>query len=116
METKEQYSLQTTFIKSVSAYMHKWQDINTWKQSLDSLEKKVVADKNAFAKTQQWWQQFWNRSFIKIDKGNTNSKPWEVGRNYQLFRYMLACNAHGAWPTKFNGGLLTVDPVYTDTE
>ena len=27
---------------------------------------------------------------------------------------MLACNAHGAWPTKFNGGLLTVDPVYTD--
>ncbi len=28
---------------------------------------------------------------------------------------MLACNAHGIWPTKFNGGLLTVDPVFTDT-
>jgi hypothetical protein len=27
---------------------------------------------------------------------------------------MLACNAHGTWPTKFNGGLLTVDPVFTD--
>ncbi len=39
----------------------------------------------------------------------------EIGRNYQLFRYMLALNAKGTWPTKFNGGLLTVDPVYTDT-
>jgi hypothetical protein len=28
---------------------------------------------------------------------------------------MLACNAHGVWPTKFNGGLFTVDPVFTDT-
>ena len=28
---------------------------------------------------------------------------------------MLACNAKGSWPTKFNGGLLTVDPVFTDT-
>ena len=28
---------------------------------------------------------------------------------------MLACNAHGEWPTKFNGGLFTVDPVFTDT-
>ncbi len=54
------------------------------------------------------------RSFINIDEGKNDSKSWEVGRNYQLFRYMLACNAHGAWPTKFNGGLLTVDPVYTD--
>jgi hypothetical protein len=28
---------------------------------------------------------------------------------------MLALNAFGKWPTKFNGGLLTVDPVFTDT-
>jgi hypothetical protein len=32
-----------------------------------------------------------------------------------LFRYMLACNAKGHWPTKFNGGLLTVDPIFTDS-
>jgi hypothetical protein len=101
---------------SVSLYLHNAQvaDISTWKQSLDSLEQKINADKNGFAKTQQWWQQFWSRSFINIDEGKKDSKSWEVGRNYQLFRYMLACNAHGAWPTKFNGGLLTVDPVYTD--
>ncbi|MBP6023531.1 DUF5703 domain-containing protein [Ferruginibacter sp.] len=84
-----------------------------WHQSLKSVLINAN-EKNAFAKTQQWWQQFWNRSFIAIDKNNINSKPWELGRNYQLFRYMLACNAKGFWPTKFNGGLLTVDPLYTD--
>ncbi|MBL7737947.1 MAG: hypothetical protein JNK14_01925 [Chitinophagaceae bacterium] len=71
-------------------------------------------DKDAFSKTQQWWKEFWNRSFITIDGSNVSSKSWEVGRNYQLFRYMLGCNAKGFWPTKFNGGLLTVDPLYTD--
>ena len=33
-------------------------------------------------------------------------------RNYELFRYMLGCNAYGQWPTKFNGGLFTFDPLY----
>ncbi len=71
-------------------------------------------EKNAFIKTQQWWSAFWSRSYITIDESHANSKAWELGRNYQLFRYMLGCNAKGFWPTKFNGGLLTVDPLYTD--
>ena len=92
------------------------ENIETWKTSLDSVKKDEAADrKNAFARSQKWWQQFWSRSIIEIDKGDTGSKAWQVGRNFQLFRYMLACNAHGIWPTKFNGGLLTVDPVFTDT-
>lgn len=105
-------------IHALNLYLHTAQaeNIVTWKQSLDSVEKIVDAtNKKAFAKAQQWWQQFWDRSFIQIDKDNTSSKAWEVGRNFQLFRYMLACNAKGVWPTKFNGGLLTVDPVFTDS-
>lgn len=90
-------------------------DIATWKQSLDSLQKKIVADKTAFQQSQQWWKQYWSRSFIAVDPNKKELRSWEVGRNYQLFRYMLACNAKGDWPTKFNGGLLTVDPIYTDT-
>ncbi|MEJ8819825.1 DUF5703 domain-containing protein [Lacibacter sp. H407] len=90
-------------------------DIATWKQSLDSLQQKAKIDKTSFQKTQQWWKEFWSRSFIAVDPTQKDKRSWEVGRNYQLFRYMLACNAKGAWPTKFNGGLLTVDPIYTDT-
>jgi hypothetical protein len=102
---------------SLNLYLYTTQveNIETWKQGLASLKKGIPDNRIAFDKTQQWWQQFWNRSFIQIDKPNTNSKAWETGRNFQLFRYMLACNARGAWPTKFNGGLFTVDPVYTDT-
>ncbi len=102
---------------SLQLYLHTAQtsNIEQWKQGLGSLIKTTPANKIAFDKSQQWWKEFWERSFIRIDEANINSKAWEMGRNFQLFRYMLACNAHGAWPTKFNGGLFTVDPVYTDT-
>lgn len=85
-----------------------------WHQSLKSLLSQF-GNKDAFAKTQSWWQQFWNRSFININETDTSSKAWQIGRNYQLFRYMLGCNSNSQWPTKFNGGLFTVDPIYTDT-
>jgi hypothetical protein len=96
-------------------YTQQTEDIGLWKNGLTSLKKSVSSNKSAFVKTRQWWTEFWDRSFIQIDEANPNSKAWEIGRNFQLFRYMLACNAHGAWPTKFNGGLFTVDPVFTDT-
>ena len=88
-----------------------------------------------------WWRQFWQRSFIELypesgagasvlqaDVAADGSSGvyadasaeargeienlWRIGRNYQLFRYQLGCNAYGAWPTKFNGGLFTFDPVF----
>jgi hypothetical protein len=104
--------------QSLLLYLHTDQvsDISTWKKSLDSLQHGEASNfKKCFSRSQQWWQQFWSRSFIQINKDNQRSTAWEVGRNFQLFRYMLALNAFGKWPTKFNGGLLTVDPVFTDT-
>lgn len=86
-----------------------------WLERIRDLQS-ASKDKNAFAKTQQWWKQFWSRSFIKLNGSDTASVAWKVGRNFQLFRYMLACNAHGVWPTKFNGGLFTVDPVFTNPD
>jgi Domain of unknown function (DUF5703) len=101
----------------LNLYLHTAQveNIKTWKNTLDSLKKKSQNISLSFYNTQLWWKQFWNRSFVEIDKANINGKAWEIGRNFTLFRYMLACNAKGNWPTKFNGGLLTVDPVFTDT-
>ncbi|GAC1428032.1 MAG: hypothetical protein NVSMB7_04940 [Chitinophagaceae bacterium] len=65
--------------------------------------------KTALAKTREWWRRFWNRSYIFIE-----GKDSFISRNYQLFRYQLGCNAFGKWPTKFNAGLFTFDPVYVD--
>ena len=37
-----------------------------------------------------------------------------MGRNYALFRYMLASGLNGREPILFNGGALTFDPLFAD--
>ena len=88
-----------------------------WQDRLDSVAHDAKASwSSALKATQNWWKQFWERSYIFIDPDNTNpdNTAWQAGRNYQLFRYMLGCNAFGKYPTKFNGGLFTFDPVYVN--
>jgi hypothetical protein len=90
-----------------------------WEQKLDSVIREAASNKKtALQNTQNWWKQYWERSYIFINPDNADSQSpeWQTGRNYQLFRYMLGCNAYGAYPTKFNGGLFTYDPVYTNPE
>jgi hypothetical protein len=65
-------------------------------------------------KNETWWKNFWDRSFIHIHTAG-DSLGFEISRNYQLFRYQLACNAFGEYPTKFNGGLFTFDPALVDS-
>lgn len=90
-----------------------------WKDGLQKTIDNARKNKKTALKTsQKWWNNYWNRSFVFIntDENKINSPEWQVGRNYQLFRYMLGCNAHGKYPTKFNGGLFTVDPVFTNKQ
>jgi hypothetical protein len=87
-----------------------------WKSQLEQIRRDAAATrKNARQQTLDWWKQFWDRSYIFIEGSETDEK-WQVARNYQLFRYQQACNAYGKWPTKFNGGLFTFDPVYIDED
>jgi len=87
--------------------------VEQWKKGLYRLAAAARAgDDAAFEKTTAWWRQFWQRSCILLNPAepDENDKVWQIGRNYQLFRYMLGCNAYGQYPTKFNGGLFTYDP------
>lgn len=68
--------------------------------------------KASMERSKQWWHQYWQRSYIK----SSNPEAAHVARNYELFRYMLGCNAYGEWPTKFNGGLFCFDPVYVQDD
>ncbi|WP_316758191.1 DUF5703 domain-containing protein [Pedobacter aquatilis] len=61
----------------------------------------------------KWWNDYWKKSFIYINSDDKAAD--QSARNYQLFRYMLGCNAFGKYPTKFNGGLFTYDPQLTDS-
>lgn len=94
-------------------YQQQAKDIDAWKQQIGRL---IQDYKPSHANTINWWHKFWKRSFVFINpKKNESDTAWQLGRNYQLFRYMLGCNAYGAYPTKFNGGLFTFDPELTDS-
>jgi len=84
--------------------------LEAWMDALHALMNEVSL--NAEAETRSWWDAFWQRSWIVIDpdRPDPSAKPWQIGRNYQLFRYQLGCNAYGDYPTKFNGSNFTYDP------
>ena len=86
--------------------------VDEWRQNLNKIQKKQLANTDADRKaSRKWWNSFWKRSYINM-YSDTDPKAREIARNYQLFRYMLACNAYGDTPTKFNGSLFTFDPCY----
>ncbi|MBB6003795.1 DUF5703 domain-containing protein [Arcicella rosea] len=94
----------------IALHVAQTETFEEWQKGLNNiLIEAVNHKKEAFQQTITWWKNFWNRSYIYIE-----GKDSTVSRNYQLFRYQLACNAYGRWPTKFNGGLFTFDPAHVD--
>lgn len=85
--------------------------VDEWMAALDETAK-MVNKKKDLKGSRQWWNSFWQRSYVTTD--NPDCK--DIVTNYNLFRYMLGCNAYGEWPTKFNGGLFTFDPEYVKPE
>ncbi len=87
--------------------------IDEWKKNLfKRTEETLKSNKTALTNTLEWWHTFWERSHVVILPKNSDQKDpvWQMGRNYQLFRFQLGCNSFGEYPTKFNGGNLTFDP------
>jgi hypothetical protein len=106
--------------QSVEIHLYTTQnDITAWNNGLkNQISDYKTKGKQAEKNTMVWWNNFWNRSFIYTQKSNSTAKDsvYQIGQNYQLFRYMLGCNAYGKYPTKFNGGLFAVDPVFTNPD
>lgn len=82
--------------------------VNQWMAQLEKTAQVPPLNKARTA-TRNWWNQFWQRSFIECQ-----SDQQALSRNYTLFRYMMGCNAYSEWPTKFNGGLFTFDPNFVN--
>ncbi|KAJ9132070.1 hypothetical protein NKR23_g11429 [Pleurostoma richardsiae] len=90
-------------------------DVDSWLSSLITSVSSVAGATQA--KTLDWWHSFWDRSYIIINPDSPVTDPgFQVGKNYQYFRYMMACNAKGKFPTRFNGGLFTFDPVLVSND
>ena len=54
----------------------------------------------------QWWDVFWNRSWIFATGDDAATK---VTRGYVLQRFVSACAGRGGAPIKFNGSIFTMD-------
>lgn len=103
----------TTFNLAILMHSGYYKSNKEWEKSINK-SASIKTDKASLFKTHQnFWKSFWSQSYIFInnDKANPSDSIWQVGRNYNIFRYQMACNARGEYPTKFNGGLFTYDPV-----
>ena len=89
---------------------------DSWDVALDKLiDRSPKDDAEAWKESQAWWAEFWKRSHLVINSGRGEKDAgWQIGRNYQLFRYMLASNVRGRESTQFNGGVFTFDPAYVN--
>lgn len=96
-------------------YAEQCNNSEEWESKVNEIAGQISSKKDQ-VNTRIWWEQVWKRSWLK--SGNQSEVPdnkvQELIRNYNLFRYMLACNAYGKWPTRFNGGLFTFDPSRVD--
>ncbi len=86
--------------------------LDEWQAQVKMLEAaKRATAKADWQSTTAWWRGFWDRSRIVINPGKGPDDPaWQTGRNYQLFRALLASNRTGEFPTLFNGGHFACEP------
>lgn len=104
------------FHLTITTNIAQTETLGEWLDGLKNIQKRqlqsTASDRKA---SRQWWKEFWQRSYIYMESP-TDTTAFQLARNYQLFRYMLACNAYGDTPTKFNGSLFTFDPCFVKSK
>jgi alpha-L-fucosidase 2 len=78
-----------------------------WQSQLSGLLKKEMLRDQVAARAahEQWWRDFWSRSWIHVSGTPEADK---VSQGFALQRYMMAASSRGDFPAKYNGGLFTV--------
>lgn len=101
---------------TIVTHIAQTESLAQWENHLLATCKQVNKTKGNLSENKKWWNNFWQRSWIITlpNKTERSSELWQTARNYQLMRYQLGCNLYGDYPSKFNGGNFTVDPILTD--
>lgn len=101
-------------------------DTEAWIRKLEDRASEEIDTEVDWIAHKEWWSQFWNRSWITISDNTVPQADKEqfdgegyikhrdekdkgalVAQNYNVFRYLMACQSRGRNQTKFNGGLFT---------
>ncbi|MDD5706290.1 MAG: DUF5703 domain-containing protein, partial [Kiritimatiellae bacterium] len=87
--------------------------IETWMEAMrrQAAETQVGDWEAARTAHQAWWNDFWNRSWVRASCQDPQKRElvFNQGRGYVLHRFMSACAGRGASPIKFNGSIFTFD-------
>ena len=102
-------------------------DAAKWIETIGQQASRPVDAQKDWKNHCAWWTAFWDRSWI-VTSDNTvptaererfNGEPSAAGtrdekdgaavvaQNYNVFRFLMACQSRGRVQTKFNGGILT---------
>ena len=78
-----------------------------WRKNAETILSQVecIPVAKAWNAHADWWQQFWDRSWIQVSGDDMAEK---VSQGYAMNRYMTAICGRGKYPIKFNGSILTV--------
>ncbi len=113
LETKNDTTLQTSNTANnqlISIYPLTTNGITVkeWQAHLDKQVASINALnlKKTWAAHEDWWNNFWHRSWIFIHADDSAKK---INQGYILQRFVTACAGRGAYPIKFNGSVFIVD-------
>lgn len=80
-------------------------DAETWIKELEAAASAAPAFDEAQARTEKYWADYWNRSFVTV------SDP-VVTQAYVLSKFLLACQMRSAMLANFCGGIFRMHPNY----
>ena len=97
---------QSSFRLDVHALTDQSKRVEDWHAALEkSVAKTDATDLETARKAhQQWWEQFWDRSWIRVSGDESAEK---VTQGYAMQRWMAAGGGRGAQPMKYNGSIFT---------
>jgi len=110
----------------IHSLTHQAPDPEDWITRIQKEASKPFDSQADWTRHCQWWSEFWKRSWIRISdpsidpdvKGELHGEGYIserrekdeaalITQNYNVFRYLMACQSRGKNQTKFNGGLFT---------
>lgn len=123
-----------TFDIRIHALTKQAPDISGWIGAIEQQAAQPINVEADWERHCNWWSEFWNRSWIAVtdnslplsDREQFNGEGYRnqreeknsgalVAQNYNVFRFLMACQSRGKIQTKFNGGLFT-QPLRYDKE
>ena len=92
---------------SVVSHVAQTSTLGQWSEALQAhaAEARSLELDAARAAHEQWWHQFWRRSFIDI---TGDAAAERVTQAYAAQRFISACAGRGRFPIKFNGSIFTM--------